>query len=174
MEFRYIAYKWGGLLEELSKLEGFETLLQSREDLRNYIHKLYTLEQSKTVKDARRIVASFSVLDRNYLNSILLDHLSETNKRYSWLKWACRKGYLDVIHFLTERGTQLFPDKMLKIACRSGQIAIVKFYLERGAEIDDEHFIIARKGGYDAVMNLLHETCVKRLLDYTDSWKIIK
>lgn len=149
--------KWGGLLEELESMEGFEELLRSREDLRIYKAKLLALEQSKTVKDARKIVASFTAHDRNYLNSPLLDHLSETNKRHSWIKWACRKGYLDVIHFLTARGVRLFPDELMQTACAYGQNEVIKFLLNKDPKIESEHLNSACFYGHANTVKLLIE-----------------
>lgn len=163
---KLFSYSWGGLLEELESMEGFETLLETREDLQNYIRKLRSIEQSKTVKDARRIVSTFSAFDRNYLNSSLLDRLCETNVRHSWLKWACRKGYLDVIYFLLERGAELFPDRMLTTAIIYNQRDVIKFLFERGVEVEDKHACIAEISNHENMVAFLYNLYDERLYNY--------
>lgn len=109
--------RWGGLLEELSKLEGFEELIQTREDLQKHIRNLKLLEEAKTPEELSARLKTLSVLDRNYLNSVLLDRLCEVeeesyNKTVLYqnkiifieplnvLYTAMSKNYIDCIEFL--------------------------------------------------------------------------
>lgn len=124
-----LKYPWGGLIEELSQLEEFKTLLEQRDDLLSYYNRLQFLE-SVDLDSVQAILNTFTPYDRNYLNSRLLDHLTTVFKSADAEKMstACEKGYLDVVQFLIDKNVEM-KEKAFIYACENNRFKLVEWVL---------------------------------------------
>lgn len=155
-----LSYAWGGLLEELSKMQGFGELLEQREDLQSYICKLKTLEESKTLSELKELVSTISVLDRNYLNSKLLDSLYFGTKEENCLLYPSKIGCVDALQFLLDKGAVINNDALIR-AIKNGKIEVVKYLIQKGLKLFnaksyiDESFYIASEYDKPDILDFL-------------------
>lgn len=141
-----LKYRWGGLLEVLLELEGAEEVIKDQSDLRTYRDTLYKLEQTKTIKEAKKVINTFSEHERNYLNSPLLDGLYKQLNHKGALVIARNDETVDSINFLLERGafinngnfsvyhlnnTEIGDDGSLKLQCPNDKPILLVVYSDR-------------------------------------------
>lgn len=143
----YFSYEWGGLMQELSTMDDFETLLKNRQDLRLHKTKLKALEESKTIHEIRETLDTFSDLDRNYLNSPMLDILLDTYKTEKWFILACSKGNINCVRFLLDKKIHTYSakneevlERALNEVCAIGDLEIAKLLLDNGASVHDSKY----------------------------------
>lgn len=129
-----LKYPWGGLIGELSKLEGFGDALKS-ELLSPLYSKLCKMEQSETIDGVFDLLKTFSESERNYLNSELLDQLHDTSVYFDGiflseghLGQACIKGYLNVVKFILDKNVELYGI-YFQFACEYGHTEVVEYLL---------------------------------------------
>lgn len=154
-----LTYPWGGLIGEACKLEGFEELLKQRGDLLAYYNRLLELETSN-LKLCKKLLKTFSDYDRGYLHSPLLDQLCTSFKTEHPLVYACGKGYLDCVQFLTYKNDKIhaYSESAFRTACKCGHLEVVKFLHGRGVDIhacEDEALLNASFAGHLAIAQFL-------------------
>lgn len=60
------------------------------------------------------------------------------------LRWACRRGYLDTVQYLVERGADIhmYNEQALEWAASEGHLDVVKYLIEQGADVEAKHLLL--------------------------------
>lgn len=129
--------EWGGLIAEISVLDGFNELLESRSDWKTIVENLKRLEESKTVEEVKEVCSYFSDYTRLYLGSTLLDELCDAYKEPKPLLEACKQGKMHILKFLIDHGADIHEnnEEALKIAGEEQKLDVAEFLIDSGADM---------------------------------------
>lgn len=126
-------YRWGGFLQTLNELGGFEAFLDTRADVKKYVELFKRLERVRTVAEVKEIIYTLDQADVDYLNSSLLDQLQEVCKEKEYIELAYDKRYMECLLFLSDKRDAVY--QILVFAIRCHNVSLVRFALGCGADI---------------------------------------